>query len=38
VTHTHTHGLGASVAAVALGATVIEKYFTLSRAEGGAAR
>jgi N-acetylneuraminate synthase len=28
-------GIGASVAAVALGATVIEKHFTLSRAEGG---
>lgn len=31
----HTHGIGASVAAAALGATVIEKHFTLSRAEGG---
>jgi len=31
----HTHGIGAGVAAVALGATVIEKHFTLSRAEGG---
>lgn len=31
----HTMGLGASVAAVALGATVIEKHFTLSRADGG---
>lgn len=31
----HTHGIGASIAAVALGATVIEKHFTLSRAEGG---
>jgi pseudaminic acid synthase len=31
----HTMGIGASVAAVALGATVIEKHFTLSRAEGG---
>jgi pseudaminic acid synthase len=31
----HTMGVGASVAAVALGATVIEKHFTLSRAEGG---
>lgn len=31
----HTLGLGASVAAVALGATVIEKHFTLCRAEGG---
>jgi N-acetylneuraminate synthase len=31
----HTGGIGAAVAAVALGATVIEKHFTLSRAEGG---
>ncbi len=31
----HTMGLGTSVAAVALGATVIEKHFCLSRAEGG---
>ena len=31
----HTMGIGASVAAVALGACVIEKHFTLSRAEGG---
>jgi pseudaminic acid synthase len=31
----HTPGIGAAVAAVALGATVIEKHFTLSRAEGG---
>ena len=31
----HTKGLGASVAAVALGATLIEKHFTLSRADGG---
>lgn len=31
----HTMGIGASVASVALGATVIEKHFTLSRAEGG---
>ncbi len=31
----HTMGVGAAVAAVALGATVVEKHFTLSRAEGG---
>lgn len=31
----HTMGIGASVAAVALGACVIEKHFCLSRAEGG---
>lgn len=31
----HTMGVGAPCAAVALGATVIEKHFTLSRAEGG---
>lgn len=31
----HTMGCGASVAAVALGATVVEKHFTLSRADGG---
>ena len=31
----HTLGIGAAVAAVALGATVIEKHFTLSRTEGG---
>lgn len=31
----HTMGTGVSVAAVAHGATVLEKHFTLSRADGG---
>jgi pseudaminic acid synthase len=31
----HTMGIGASVAAVSHGATVIEKHFTLDRADGG---
>lgn len=31
----HTMGIGVPIAAVALGATVIEKHFCLSRAEGG---
>ncbi|GAB2545035.1 pseudaminic acid synthase [Gracilibacillus alcaliphilus] len=31
----HTMGVGVAVAGVALGAAVIEKHFTLSRAEGG---
>jgi N-acetylneuraminate synthase len=31
----HTLGFGAAVASIALGATLIEKHFTLSRADGG---
>lgn len=31
----HTLGIGVAVASIALGATVIEKHFTLCRAEGG---
>jgi N-acetylneuraminate synthase len=31
----HTMGLGTAVAAVALGASVIEKHFTLNRGDGG---
>jgi sialic acid synthase SpsE len=31
----HTMGIGASVVAVAHGATVIEKHFTLNRSDGG---
>jgi len=31
----HTLGIGAAIASAALGATVIEKHFTLSSAEGG---
>jgi N-acetylneuraminate synthase len=31
----HTHGTAAAVAAIALGACVIEKHFTLARADGG---
>lgn len=31
----HTMGVGAAVASIALGATVVEKHFTLRRADGG---
>jgi pseudaminic acid synthase len=31
----HTMGIGASIASIALGARVIEKHFTISRADGG---
>ncbi len=31
----HTMGIGVAVAAVALGATVVEKHFTLRRSDGG---
>ena len=31
----HTLGIGVAVAAIAFGATMIEKHFTLSRADGG---
>ena len=31
----HTMGIGVAVASVALGASIIEKHFTLDRAEGG---
>jgi pseudaminic acid synthase len=31
----HTHGIGVAVASVALGTCIIEKHFTLHRADGG---
>lgn len=31
----HTMGIGTAIAAIALGATVVEKHFTLRRADGG---
>lgn len=31
----HTMGIGVAIASIALGATVIEKHFTLDRSEGG---
>jgi N-acetylneuraminate synthase len=31
----HTMGVGASIAAVSHGATIVEKHFTISRADGG---
>ena len=31
----HTMGIGAAIAAIAMGASVIEKHFTLARSDGG---
>jgi N-acetylneuraminate synthase len=31
----HTHGIGAAIAAVTLGASIVEKHVTLSRQDGG---
>lgn len=31
----HTMGVGAAIAAIAMGASVVEKHFTLNRADGG---
>jgi sialic acid synthase SpsE len=31
----HTMGIGVAVAAIALGASLVEKHFTLARSDGG---